>query len=351
MPSHPLIPATLAALDHGPAGGTPLKLDMVDFHGDSKKPYKRSTDYLWVTLHDLQNRAVAVGSTFHSDSEEETTDFPAAVALAALKAAALPAIFHFGEERLGLADGHSGFDPTEKVSLSYWAGMAVAAFVGVEVLHASHVCHVSLLSSEEAKIKKAWTVNKKGKRVRSRREPDLICQELVPGKPDRHHVLEAKGGTSRPSPTKEAGWLNQARSITTINTRPPMTSSFCATHLHGEDGWKCKLHDPEPRPGGARSLRWDDARVAERYYRPHLRWLDTRQARAVEHAGRRLRVRLAAISLDGAFLFTGLDADLVKGFEQGRPTCQRPVEPLRSSAARVGADGIATLRLNTPCPF
>lgn len=336
-------PKVEAALEG--SGGSRLQLEMVGY----PNPYETRAASLALSIGQLQNRALAIGSTFRSAGGPQTK---AEAAMAAVYNASLPAVIDFDEPSIRVAAGHAGRDASEKGGLSFWVGMAVASFMAQNRLRCIQTCHVSLLLQPGE-----LPVGTDG-----RRRPDLIGRELLKESDEvRHHVIEAKG-KQRFGDKAEARWLQQAGCIVKINGCKPATSGFCATRIPQKDGGTltCKMRDPEPQGPDRSEITYDEKAFLLSYYQPHLKRLKQlggsqgQRVRTFMSGNRTIQAALYTVNADGTYLFAGLDTAIADAFasspKRGVVSAGRGVDPFDAEGLTIGRDGIATVRHDDPCP-
>lgn len=307
--------------------GPELKLSMEGF--PSRYPAKEA---IRLTSTELANRSVAVGSTLLGSA-----NLPAAAvaSLTAFKAAAMEAVLDFSGDEVTLTGWHPKLERSEKSNLSFWCGMAVTGVLANRILHCSHLTHVSLLKNDQSAI----LTRAKGS---VSNEPDFIGISHMTG--NTFHVIEAKGRQKRPNLATQEGWLDQSRKIQKINGCTPATRSFSALSL--TPSVSCLFRDPPPAGRGT-NINFNVNRFFQSYYRPHLEGLRGRPARFYLQDRVIEAVPRAALP-EGGWLYTGLDREIRR---QLKRTVVRPplVRPYDQAGLTIGSDGVATVRLATPC--
>lgn len=264
--------------------------------------------------------AQTVGNAHYSPAYGRTQT---ALSLAAYRAMAVRCVLRFNQPTLQRLVPYKELEGTEKVNLSYWIGMTIAAVAADDLLGVPRLTHASKHSG-------ILKVNPK-----SRRLADLVGQDG----PGGWHVIEAKGRQDATQPADEADYKAQATTVKTINGVAPTTTSFSVAFIRKTIS--AKVVDP-PSAGGGVDLRIDPAEFTDLYYQPFREFIG-RARPNFRHGNRAFVVRpISYDPIDRVYVYVGLE-------ERFLQDSSGTVQAIDDPSVYVGRDGVAVVTSNGPC--
>jgi hypothetical protein len=281
-----------------------------------------------VSKNRLRKFAVSIGLPIHAAA---TSSSQHAVMFAAYKAQAIKCTVDFSKPSLGHFAEYVHLDPSEKVNLSYWTGMTLAALVADEVLGISCLVHAAALGGP--KIKKTDP--------KSKSLADLVGQDPK----RRWHVVEAKARQSDPSDKDKLKWKKQAITIKEINGVKPSTASYAFTKV--TPIYTVALVDPPENDQDGVGLEFEPDAVLRGYYVPLVEFLTQQQAQTSVVQGRRIVSRMVAFdSVDLEYVYLGMTDDALRSVRSGElPSIVQGVE---FDNGYIGSDGVVISTSKTP---
>jgi len=237
---------------------------------------------------------------------------------------------------LCLSDRYRALDGSEKGAATYWYGMALAKFVADVELGVRWLAHVDQMRASGVLTTTAGT-NERG---------DLVGRDIG----NAWHVVEAKGRSYAYQTSLVTKAKGQSARVTSINGKPPATTSACITSLFTRP-ISVLLDDP-PAENEENGERW---RISEegffrQYYRGIIEYLQF-SPRSEQNVGNDLFVTAPLVPFFWDFLHIrpprisskwrlelGLLAKIYEAPERA-PDAVRDL-PL-DDEGKVGSDGIA----------
>jgi len=168
---------------------------------------------------------------------------------------AIRSVVKIKDQELRLVPSYKNLDQSEKVVLSYWAGMIFAKLVAEKILDVPWVAHARLLKKQ----KRLGVIPSTTKSL-----PDLIG--LDPSK--EWHVLEAKGLQRKPTPDQKILYKQQAERIGTVDGKKPKTRNYCITRIKSK--LSVELHDPDKVAKDSIAFAIKPLDIQRYYYEPFV---------------------------------------------------------------------------------
>jgi len=196
--------------------------------------------------------SLTVGAPSLTDAIQNILDSPA-FALHKWYAVRSVVKIHGGESTL--VPGYKNLDQSEKVVLSYWAGMIFAKLVGEKVLHVPWMAHARLLKKQ----KRLTVIPPTTKSL-----PDLVGLD----RSEKWHILEAKGLQKRPSANQRINYKAQALRIGKVDGEKPASRNYCITNIRSP--LSIELHDPDKIVKDSVEFNIDPIDFQQYYYKPFV---------------------------------------------------------------------------------
>ena len=258
-----------------------------------------------------------------------------AVALASYKALAMKCAIDFSRATLGLPAGYRQLDATEKVNISFWSGMVLAALVADEYIKTSRLLHAASFKKAQYLTITAGS---------GRRLADFVGQDQT----GNWHVVEAKARQNSPSPNQESEWKQQAQTVASVQGVVPMSRSYALTNVGSN--YSVNLVDPNPSDTIQRSLTFRDLSVAiiQGYYGSLYEWLSNTDATiTVQRGQQEIVTRLAGYEpSEREYLFLGLTKYTMESLQRNQ--IPERVVAQEFADTYLGSDGIAITTSPTP---
>jgi len=196
--------------------------------------------------------AMTVGAPSYATALQNILDAPA---FALHKWFAIRSVAEINGNDIYLSPHYHNLDQSEKVVLSYWAGMIFAKLVAEKVLHAPWMAHARILK-KQGRLQ-VYPPNTK-------MLPDLLGMDGS----GKWHVIEAKGLQKQPSGENERHYRARAKCIVAIYGEPPESKNYCITYIRNY--FSIDLHDPETEPEHPVKCEIKPFSLQQYYYKPFI---------------------------------------------------------------------------------
>jgi hypothetical protein len=196
--------------------------------------------------------ALTVGAPSYAIAIRNILDAPA---FALHKWFAIRSVTEINGQDIYLSPNYANLDQSEKVVLSYWAGMIFAKLVAEKILHVPWMAHARILQKQG--ILQVHPPHTKSL-------PDLIGLDDS----GNWHVIEAKGLQKKPSGENERHYRDQAKRIVAIDGKPPESKNYCITYIR--EHFTINLHDPDTEPEHPVKFEIKPESLQQYYYKPFL---------------------------------------------------------------------------------
>jgi len=283
--------------------------------------------------------AIQVGTSHYAATKNPI----ASLALATYRAAAIRCALDFSSPyaKLRPSSSYGDFEATEKVNVSYWIGMTMAAIAADDVLSAPKTQHASHF----------------GHRLGRANPASKSLADLVGFGSGSLHIIEAKGSQRHPSPKDRKDWKTQAETINAINGSAVASNSYSVALI----GSQISVDLVDPKSDRGLDIQMEKAMFGSQYYRPFVSFLDTTQSTFQIRLGSNpVTIRpIAYDPIDNNWIFVGIHQGilkLMKDFNDGKAdNAEEKLMDFNLDEAAagnnwyIGRDGIAVVTGSNPC--
>lgn len=289
------------------------------------------TDNLTFTQPELLWAALTVGAPSYSIAIRNILDAPA---FALHKWFAIRSVADIRDQEIILSPNYYNLDQSEKVVLSFWAGMIFAKLVAEKILHVPWMAHARLLQKEgRLQVDPPTTKSL----------PDLVGLDQN----WKWHVIEAKGLQKSPSNDNREHYTEQAKRIVAIDGQEPESKNYCITYIRSQ--FAVELHDPhtEPKEPLKFEIKPDD--LQQFYYKPFKAFFSDLDNRIVaESDDSIIYKKVICDTIDKKKCYIGIVREIFDQIKEDKPVKGfnlkekiKIISELADTNTYIGPDGIA----------